>query len=1092
MRAIPRSRFFVLGVLALAFGSPNQAWPQSRPASDSGLTLPTPRQLRFTTDEGTWISVDVSPDGRTLVFDLLGDLYRMPIPGGTARRITSGAGFDAMPRFSPDGASLVFVSDRSGASNVWIADTAGQNLRQLTRTEGYQFDYVSPRWTLDGRAILVAHNSGPARTPPFIRLPSAYDLYLFSLAGGSGQRLTGGGIGAGTVEAARGASATSYLGATFADSTRIWYSSSGANAQLFTLDLRTSASIRRTNLRGGAVRPVVSPDGRWLVYATRRDETTALRLRDLTTGDERWLVLDAQRDQMGARATRDLMPGMAFTPDSRALIAAYHGKIHRIAIPTGEATTIPFSVEVDQQIAASSQFQYAFNDSIVEVRQIRVPRLSPDGKRVAFVALDRIWVADLPAGAGDGAITNARRLTTGAVSEYAPTWTPDGRAIAYSTWDDSTGGHIYRVPAAGGALTRLTTVPAFYEKLAYAPDGSKLFFVTMPRADRFESSELGFSEPSGTHADLRWIPAAGGTPTNVRRVEYLSRLVPPYYGVPHFGPEADRVVLYDNNDNGLYSMRFDGTDRQLLARADQIPWNASGTEPAEDIVLSPDGRRLALLGAQQVFVAELSPVGTAPTFSLRGKGSGPLPIRRLTDIAGNYLSWSADGSRLVHALGAALFLTDIGDTERPARRVDVRISVPKDRPTGVAVLRGARIITMRGDEVIEKGDLLIRGNRIAAVGPEGSFAIPSDAHLVDVTGKTIVPGYVDTHAHMFGMGWGLHRTESWQYYANLAYGVTTTRDPQTGALDVLDYSDRVESGDMLGPRIFSTGRGFFVNETFNTLDDVRNVLRRNSDYFKTETIKAYALGDRRRRQWVAQAAQELRLSPTNEGDADFTVQLTRMLDGYAGEEHTFPVYPIFKDVVQLAAQSQTTYTPVLMIAYGVGGVQEYFTSRYDIRAEPKVRRFWPKVYLDQRTASSQWRPDELYGFQHMARAAAAIAKAGGRVAVGSHGNLQGIGYHFEMWGLATGGMTPLEVLRSATLVGAQAIGHLANLGSLEPGKLADFQVLDGNPLSDIRQTNTIGLVVKNGRIYQAETLDEVWPRRRQLPTTQWWMAPERR
>lgn len=1090
MRVTPRGGIFVLSVLACAMAPIGGAFAQARSAADSGLTLPTPRPLRFTTDEGTWISVDVSPDGRTLLFDLLGDLYRMPIEGGKARQITSGAGFDAMPRFSPDGRSIVFVSDRSGASNVWIADTAGQNLRQITRTEGYQYDYVSPRWTLDGRAILVAHNSGPARTPPFIRLPSAYDLYLFPLSGGSGQRLTGGAPSAGTVEAARGASGSSYLGAAFADSTRIWYSTSGTNAQLFTLDLRTNESIRRTNLRGGAVRPVLSPDGRWLVYGTRRGDGTALRLRDLTTGDERWLVLDAQRDQMSSRATRDLMPGMAFTPDSRSLIAAYHGKLQRIAVPTGEVSTIPFSADVDQQIAASSQFQYAFNDSTVEVRQIRVPRLSPDGKRVAFIALDRLWVADLPA--AGGAIADARRLTTGTVSEYAPAWTPDGRAIAYSTWDDSTGGHIYRVPAQGGPSTRLTTVPAFYEKLVYSPDGSKLFFVTMSRADRFEASELGFSEPSAASADLRWMPAAGGAPTTVRRIDYLSRLVPPYYGVPHFGPEADRIVLYENSDNGLYSMRFDGTDRRLLARADQIPWNASGTEPAEDIVLSPGGRHLALLGGQQVFVADVSPVGAAPTFSLRGKGSGPLPIKRLTDIAGNYLSWSADGTRMVHALGASLFLTDVSNLDAPARRLDIRITVPKDRPTGVAVLRGARIITMRGDEVIENGDLLVRGNRIAAVGPQGSFAIPAGAHVVDVTGKTIVPGYVDTHAHMFGMGWGLHRTESWQYYANLAYGVTTTRDPQTGALDVLDYSDRVESGDMIGPRIFSTGRGFFVNETFNTLDDVRNVLRRNSDYFKTETIKAYALGDRRRRQWVAQVSQELRLSPTNEGDADFTVQLTRMLDGYAGEEHTFPVFPLFKDVVQLAAQSQTTYTPVLMIAYGTGGVQEYFTSRYDIRGEAKVRRFWPQAYLEQRAASSQWRPDELYGFKTMARDAAAITRAGGRVAVGSHGNMQGIGYHFEMWGLAMGGMTPLEVLRSATVVGAQAIGHLADLGSLEPGKLADLQVLDGNPLADIRQTNTIRLIMKNGRIYQSDSLDEVWPRQRPLPTTQWWMASERR
>ncbi len=1062
------------------------------------LTLPTPRSVRFTTDEGTWMSVDVSPDGQTLVFDLLGDLYTLPIAGGKAKRITSGQGFDAMPAFSPDGKHIAFVSDRSGASNLWVADADGTHPRQLSRTEGFGYDYVSPTWSPDGSSILVSHNNGPAATGLTLRGFTPFDLYLFSINGGNGQRLTGtaDGLTPAPQGGRGGGGAPSHLGARFASPTTVWYATA-QNPQLFTLDLQTGEAIRRSGARIVAFRPIPSPDHRWLVYATRHNDETALRLRDLQSGDERWLRLEAQHDQMGTKPTRDLMPGMAFTPDSKYLVTTAGGKLWRIAVPGGEATPIPFTADVDVPMGALSQFEYPYNDSTIDVRQIRFPRISPDGRRLAFVALDRVWVADLPAECLPGSTTEAkhvRRLTNFATSEYSPIWSPDGSTIAFVTWDDSTGGDIYRVAANGGTPQKLSVRKAFYEKLAYTPDGSKLVFAYAPRAERFETDETGFAEPANSHADLVSMPAGGGPLTFIRRLEYLSWLNPPYYGIPHFAPDG-RLLLYEPSANGLYSMRLDGSDRQLIARATQRPWNSTPQEPADDIVLSPDGRRIVILGAQDAFAAALPPGGAAPTFSLMGQGSGPVPIRRLTRVGASFAGWSPDAKTYFYALGNALFLFNVADSPsaEPAR-VDVRITVPKDRPgaNDVVALRGARIVTMKGSEVIDRGDVVVRSNRIVAIGPSGSVEIPRGARTIDVNGKTIVPGYVDTHAHMYGVGWGLHRTELWQYYVNLAYGVTTIRDPQAGSSDVIDYSDRVEWGDILGPRIYSTAKGFFGNEDVNSLDDARNVLRRNADFLKTETVKMYAVGDRRHRQWFVQAANELGLSPTNEGDADFQLNLTHMLDGHAGVEHTLPTYPLYKDVVQLMVQSQTTNSPVLTISYGGPTLQEYFTSRYDIRDEARVKRFWPTWYTELRTASSQWRPDDAYAFTNFAKEAAKVAEAGGRIAIGSHGNLEGIGYHLEMWGFAMGGMAAHDILRSATLVGAQAIGHSKDLGSLEVGKLADLQVLDRNPLDNIRNTSTVHFVMRNGRLYDAATLDEVWPRQRKLPTTQWWMAPERR
>jgi len=1069
-----------------------------RPGGSDTLSMETPRALRFTTDEGTWMSVDLSPDDRTIVFDLLGDLYTLPLAGGKATRLTSGQGFDAMPRFSPDGRQVVFVSDRSGASNVWIVNVDGTRPRQLTRTE--RFAYVSPSFTPDGRAVLVSRNNGFRNGGPF-------DLYVVHLVGSNVQRLTGltpapaapPGPGGG------GGQANTHFGARFTDARTVWYSTSGANAQVFSLDLPTGKVIRQTNARAGAVRPIPSPDGRWLVYGTRRNDETALRLRNLESGDERWFVLEAQRDQMSGSPTRDLLPGMAFTRDGSALVATRGGKLWRFAMPTGVATPIPFSADVDVPLGALSQFEYTHEDSTLDVRQIRMPRLSPDGRRLAFVALDRIWIADLPAATGDAtpaSITGARRLTKHALSEFSPAWSPDGRFIAFTTWHDTVGGDLHRVNVATGDVQNLSNRLGHYDKLAYTPDGSRLLFTYATRAARFETDELGFAGPTQTGADLYAMPANGGVRTLLMRLGHHSGITrAPFYGVPHFGADSGRFVLFDTENRGLFTFRLDGSDRTLVLRANQVPWNSSAEEPAEDIILSPRGDRAAILGMQHLYLAHFLPSVVPPTMTVAGNNANAsVPLRRLSRVGATFATWSQDGRHLAYSLGPTLFVHDVarsdstvaaGGTYEP-RRIDVRIRVPKDRPDGAVVLRGARLITMQGTQVVERGDIVVRNNRIVAVGPSGSVAVPAGARTLDMSGKTIMPGFVDAHAHIYATGWGLHHTDLWQLYANLAYGVTAMRDPQTGTTDIIDYADGIETGDLIGPRLYATARGFFDQEELTSLDEARNMLRRNSEFLKTETVKQYLVGDRKRRQWFVQATRELRLSPTNEGGADVMLNLTHMLDGYAGEEHSLPLWPLYNDVVRLAVESGITYTPALIVAYGGPAHQEYFTSRFDMRKEAKLQRFWPQSFMEQRTMQSQWRPDEYYAFPRLAADAARIAAAGGRIGVGSHGNLQGIGFHMEMWALAMGGMPPHEVLRAATVMGAQALGHLRDLGTVEAGKLADLVVLDRNPLEDIRNTNSVSAVMKNGRLYDAATLNEVWPRRRTLPTNQWWMAPERR
>ena len=402
------------------------------------------------------------------------------------------------------------------------------------------------------------------------------------------------------------------------------------------------------------------------------------------------------------------------------------------------------------------------------------------------------------------------------------------------------------------------------------------------------------------------------------------------------------------------------------------------------------------------------------------------------------------------------------------------------------MLRGARVITMNGGEVINDADIVVRGPRIAAVGPRGTVDVPAEAVVIDVSGRTVVPGFVDTHAHLRARD-ELHRTDVWPYLANLAYGVTTTRDPQTGNTEVLSYADMVRAGTVLGPRIYSTGPGVFWQDGIDTEEEARDVLKRYADYFDTKTIKMYVAAARKGRQHIIAAARELGLMPTTEGSLNIRQNLTETLDGYPGLEHSIPIFPVYGDYVRLFAETGRVYTPTLLVSYGGPWAENYFYSRENPHDDAKLRRFVPHDEIDARTLRrGQWFRDEQHVFERHARFVRDLVEAGGRAGVGSHGQLQGLGYHWELWAMAAAGMKAHDALRTATIMGADAIGLGNDLGSLEPGKLADLVVLTGNPLDDLRNTNTVERVMLNGRLYDGDTLDETYPRERPLPPLWWW------
>ena len=1018
-------------------------------------------EVEFTLSEGTWMSVDVSPDGRTLVFDLLGDLYTMPSGGGKANLLSGGAAIDRTPSFSRDGSKILYLSDRGGQDNVWMVNQDGSSPRQLTHETSHMV--ANPAWSADKRYI-AASVIGTGFDNTYMSR-----LKLFHIEGGAGQTLVEIPPTKRDVQEPSFSSDGKYVYYTqrMVD-TKIFVDANHANFAILRRNLDTGETEEVVKGFGGAISPQVSPDNTQLAFVRRVKDKTVLFVYDLLTGSQRPVFAELARDQQADFYQQGVYyPGFDWFPDGKHIAIWGKGKLLNVDVKTGEAENIPFEITSKHRIIATTRFADELAPDEIEVLTARNLALSPSGKELIFHALGHLWKKTLPEG-------QPTRLTRATAFEFEPAWSTDGRRITYVEWDDEKGSSLKVISRRGSTGKTVTRSRGVIRQPAFSPDGMMISY-TIGEGIKGMG---GYRAKPGLYSVL----SSGGEPI--------------YVGQPVIAPaySADGSRLYFSQlisgNTTISSVTLDGYDQRNHARA-------IGAD-RYDLSISPDGRWLSFKEDQQYHVMPYRETGNLTIVSATSEA---VPVATLTVSSGYNLTWSPDSTTLMWSLGKDIYQVKVAevfqpDYKLPAPYTTVGLTVKSDHPKGVIALTGGQVITMRGNEHIDRGTVIVEGNRIVAVGTVDEVEIPFGAHVVDTTGKSVMPGFVDMHGHIdccyYG---GLMPQKHASHYAAAAYGVTTNLDQYTSEIPAYATTEMLKAGILVGPRYIASGKVVYGrrgkgDQTFvplNTYADSQNTMLRKRA-LGGRVVKSYKQPSRRARQQLVKAGRESGIMIDAEGESQFYVNLSQIIDGHMALEHSLPVATYYDDIVQLMAHSGAANTPTLMVTFGEIMGENYLYQTTRAWDDPKIKAYVQETTsgyspvgtpyaapLHVRAMATLHAAEEIWdiGFRSVSRSVKKLDDAGVTINVGSHGQVFGLAFHWEMLSMEQGGMGNHQILRAATINGAKTLGLDDQIGSLELGKLADLIVLDKNPLESIGNSNSVRYTMINGRLYESLSMNEI-------------------
>ncbi|QYJ86217.1 amidohydrolase family protein [Shewanella mesophila] len=1008
------------------------------------------QQVKIDVSEGTWMNVSVSPDGKTIVFDLLGDIYQMPIEGGEAKAIAKGIAWQMQPVYSPDGKSIAFTSDQDGGDNIWIMDADGSNPRPVTK-ETFRL-LNSPAWSPDSQYLIARKHFTGSRSL------GAGEVWLYHVAGGDGVKLT------------ERPNEQKDLGepAYSPDGRYVYFSQDATPGKTFHYSkdsVKGIYKIKRYDTQtgdievliegtGGAIRPTPSPDGTKLAYIKRDGFQSTLYLLDLKSGEKTKLYDKLDRDMQETWAIHGVYPTMSWTADNQEIIFWAGGKINRLKIDNKQVSQIPFSVKTELAVQPSVRFKQNIDKDIFDVKMLRMAQVSPDGKKVVYEALGKLWVKTLP----DGKVSRLTKLDAD-LRELFPQWSRDGRQIVFTTWDDDKQGSVRVISARGGKAKILTQEPGKYVEPTFSPDGE---LVVYRKAKGGNITPRTWSQEPGLYV----VDIKGKANTKITPDGYQ----------PQFGAESDRVFFLDHAETPqLSSINLHGFQKRVHYTS----------KHATEFRVSPDGKQLAFAERFKVWVTPFAKHGE--TIDIGPKASN-LPVTQLSVRAGESISWNNNSNQLYWTLGPELYQVSVDNSYTTAEKgaksensepkiTDIGFSKKADVPRGTIAFVGGQVITMEDDKVIDNGIVIVKDNKIVAVG-DASTEVPADAEVIDIKGKTLMPGLFDAHAHGSQGESEIIPQQNWELYSNLSLGVTTIHDPSNDTTEIFAASEQQKAGNIAGPRIFSTGTILYganapgYTSHIDSLDDAKFHLERLKKV-GAFSVKSYNQPRRNQRQQVIAAARELEMMVVPEGGSLLQHNLTMIADGHTTIEHSLPAAAIYNDIKQFWSQTEVHYTPTLVVAYGGISGENYWYDKTDVWSHPRLSKYVPGDLLQARSMRRPTAPDEHYNHFNVARVANELNELGVKPNIGAHGQREGLAAHWEMWMFAQGGMSNMEVLKTATINPAITFAMDHQLGSIKSGKLADLIVIDGNPLEDIRVTDRVTYTMVNGKLYNAETMNQL-------------------
>jgi imidazolonepropionase-like amidohydrolase len=761
-------------------------------------------------------------------------------------------------------------------------------------------------------------------------------------------------------------------------------------------------------------------------------------------------------DMQETWAVQGVYPNMAWTPDSKQIVYWAGGKLWRLSIADKNAVNIPFHVSDTRTIYPAPKVTIEVSPDEFTTKMVRFASPSPDGKSVVFESLGRLFIKR----GNKSPVLLARDDEEG--FDYSPAWSLSGDRVYFLRWNDQKLSSIRSVNSRGGKSRQLNHEKGQFAELSVSADGKKLTY------EKLTGSTL--RHPAwAENAGLYLMDIDSGEVSFVTNKGHA----------PQLGSDG-RVYLREREQSAgrgsstsktkLVSMTRSGLDRREIVEGEFIT----------EYKVSPDGRAVAFIENHHIYVSLLPRTGSL--FEV-GREKKAIPTRRLSEIGGKYINWSSDSSRLSWSVGAEMKTAGISELfsspeyEPVIASRNLSQSVKTVMPESKVAITGARLVTMNSSrEVIEKGTLIIEGNRIVAIGPEGSVDVPKGMSIMDATGKTIIPGMIDAHAHgAYGSG-QIIPEQNWNSLAHLALGVTTVHNPSSRAAQAFAAAEYARAGLILSPRIFSTGEVVYGAKStswapVDSLDDALAHIRR----LKAQgafSIKNYNQPRRDQRQQVIEAVRQEGLMTVSEGGSLFHLDMNMITDGATGIEHNVPTLKMYDDVIQLWRQSDAGYTPTLVVTYNGLTSEDYYYQHTEVWKHPILSNFVPPTVLQAKSVRRPMAPESDYKDDDSAASAKILLEAGVTVHTGGHGQREGLATHWEMWSFVRGGMSPMQAISTSTINPAVYLGMDQDLGSLETGKLADLLILDSNPLENIRNTDHIDHVVLNGRIYRAHDLTE--------------------